>query len=82
MDLSYFPFDTQWCVLTFRFERVFFNGVDVVMVTEGTTFKFDWLANDEWEYVNDSTVATNFSSTLSTVFPNGTVYSAVRRVLV
>lgn len=61
----------------FRFERVFFNGVDVVMAVDTSTFKFDGLANDEWEYINDSTTAVNFSSTLCTVFPNGTVYTAV-----
>ena len=66
-----FPFDTQICALDFRFQRYFFDTVDVVIVRSNTSYLFDKFPNDEWVQINESSVALNFSTKLYGAYENG-----------
>ena len=73
VDLTSFPFDTQVCELNIRFDRYFFDTVDVVLARSATTYKFDGITNDEWEYVGESDEALNFSVNTYSVYDNGSL---------
>lgn len=63
LDLWNFPFDTQLCDLTFYLNRYFqgLNGMDIVLSPTLEAYRFTSRPDDEWDVVQSSSEAYNFS---------------------
>lgn len=64
------------CELTIHFDRYFFDTIDVVLARSNTTYKFDGITNDEWEYVGETDEALNFSVNTYAMYDNGSLSSS------